>query len=49
MNSAISTKKRLFQLPHPYLILMSVMPLVVVLSWIIPSGEYSHFVNGATG
>lgn len=49
MNSATGKKKHSFQLPHPYLILMTVMLLVVVLSWIIPSGEFTRVANEATG
>lgn len=48
MKSALKQKRR-FELPHPYLILMTVMLLVVVLSWIIPSGEYTRVANEATG
>lgn len=44
-----AVKKKNFKLPHAYIILMSVMILIVVLSWIIPSGEFARVADEATG
>ncbi|MBB5263006.1 putative ion transporter superfamily protein YfcC [Catenibacillus scindens] len=41
--------KRGFKLPHVYIILMFMMLLVVILSWIIPSGAYERVLDSDTG
>ncbi len=41
--------KRGFKLPHVYIILLFMMLLVVILSWIIPSGAYERVLDEATG
>lgn len=41
--------KRGFKLPHVYIILMFMMLLVVILSWIIPSGAYERVLDSNTG
>ena len=41
--------KRGFKLPHVYIILMFMMLLVVILSWIIPSGVYERVLDSNTG
>ncbi len=41
MKSEAKKRKKL-EFPHGYIILMSVMLVVVVLSWIIPAGEYAR-------
>ena len=41
--------KRGFKLPHVYIILMFMMFLVVILSWIIPSGAYERVLDANTG
>ncbi|MDO5135052.1 MAG: AbgT family transporter [Eubacteriales bacterium] len=43
----MNKKKKAFQLPHVYIILMLVMFLVVVMSWLIPSGEFAKLEGGA--
>ena len=48
MKSEAKKRKKL-EFPHGYIILMSVMLVVVVLSWIIPAGEYARVVDPATG
>lgn len=48
MKSETKKRKKL-EFPHGYIILMSVMLVVVVLSWIIPAGEYARVVDPATG
>lgn len=42
-------KKKKWEFPHGYLILMTVMLIVVVLSWIIPPGEYARVIDSSTG
>lgn len=44
-----SKKKQEFRLPHVFIILMLVMLLVVVLSYIIPSGSYERITEETTG
>lgn len=41
----MSKKKKSLQMPHVYLILMMVMLMVVVLSWLIPAGEFGTMEN----
>lgn len=41
--------KKEFKMPHVYIILLIVMFIVVVLSWIIPSGEYGTMIDPITG
>lgn len=48
MKSETKKRKKL-EFPHGYIILMSVMLVVVVLSWIIPAGEYARVIDPATG
>lgn len=45
----MSEKKKGFTIPHVYIILMIVMLLVVVLSYVVPSGEYIRSVDPDTG
>lgn len=49
MSSQNTKQKRKFEFPHGYIILMSVMLLVVILSWIIPAGEYMRVIDPVTG
>lgn len=42
-------KKKKFTMPFPYLILLTIMVLVVVLTYIIPSGQYGTMVSEVTG
>lgn len=42
-------KKKGIEIPHVYVILMAVMLLVVVLSYVVPSGEYVRSVDPDTG
>lgn len=41
-----STKKP-FKMPHTFVILLAIICLAMVVSWIIPSGEYAREVNDA--
>lgn len=49
MNDKVVSKKKSFKLPHVYILLMSVMVLAVILSWIIPSGEFGRVLDPASG
>ena len=42
-------KQKGINFPHVYIMFMLVMLLVVLLSWIVPSGEYERIVNPDTG
>lgn len=42
-------KQKGFNFPHVYIMFLLVMLLVVVLSWIVPSGQYERTVNPETG
>lgn len=42
-------KQKGINFPHVYIMFMLVMLLVVLLSWIVPSGEYERNVNPDTG
>ena len=42
-------KQKGINFPHVYIMFMLVMLLVVVLSWIVPSGQYERTVNEETG
>lgn len=42
-------KRKGFNFPHVYIMFLLVMLLVVVLSWIVPSGQYERNVNPETG
>jgi len=42
-------KRKGINFPHVYIMFMLVMLLVVLLSWIVPSGEYERNVNPDTG
>lgn len=42
-------KQKGINFPHVYIMFMLVMLLVVILSWIVPSGEYERIVNPETG
>ena len=45
----MSTAKKRFQMPHTMMIIIAIMLLVVIASWIIPSGEYSRVEDPETG
>lgn len=49
MQTAVEKKKKDFKLPHVYILLMLVMLLIVVLSWIVPSGEFAQIKDPVTG
>lgn len=42
-------ERRGVKLPHVYIILMMVMVLIVILSWIVPSGQFAQIEDPATG
>lgn len=42
-------ERRGVKLPHVYIILMMVMALIVVLSWIVPSGQFAQIQDPVTG
>lgn len=42
-------KQKGINFPHVYIMFMLVMLIVVLLSWIVPSGEYERIVNPDTG
>ncbi|KAA0941655.1 YfcC family protein [Sporosarcina sp. ANT_H38] len=42
-------KRKGFNFPHVYIMFLLVMLLVIVLSWIVPSGQYERNVNPETG
>ena len=42
-------KQKGINFPHVYIMFMLVMLLVVVLSWVVPSGQYERVVNEETG
>ena len=42
-------KKRAFQMPHVFIILLLIMLFIVILSYAIPSGSYERIVDSATG
>lgn len=42
-------KKKKFAMPFPYMILLTIMVLVVILSYLIPSGQYGTMVSPVTG
>lgn len=42
-------KRKGINFPHVYIMFLLVMLLVVVLSWIVPSGQYERTVNPETG
>lgn len=42
-------KRKGFNFPHVYIMFLLVMLLVVILSWIVPSGQYERSVNPDTG
>ncbi len=46
--SETKTKKG-FKLPHVYIILLFMMLLVVILSWVVPSGAYERVLDETTG
>ena len=41
------TTKKTFKMPHTFVILLTIICFAMVLSWIIPSGEYTREVNAA--
>ena len=49
MNSTIKVKKKSFQLPHVFVILLILMTFVTVLAYIVPSGQFVREVDPATG
>ncbi len=49
MNTGKNLFKRGFKLPHVYVILLFMMLLVVIMSWVIPSGAYERVLDGTTG
>lgn len=40
-----NNKKKGFSLPYPYIIIFTIMILVVILSYILPAGEYGTMIN----
>ncbi|CAM5209372.1 YfcC family protein OS=Lysinibacillus sphaericus OX=1421 GN=LS41612_14495 PE=4 SV=1 [Lysinibacillus sphaericus] len=46
---SLKDKQKGINFPHVYIMFMLVMLLVVILSWIVPSGEYERIVNPDTG
>ncbi|HIU27135.1 MAG TPA: YfcC family protein [Candidatus Fimisoma avicola] len=44
-----NNKKKGFSLPYPYIIIFTIMILVVILSYILPAGEYGTMINENTG
>lgn len=49
MEGLKEKKKKSFKLPHVYVLLISVMLIVVILSWIVPSGEFAKIVDPTSG
>lgn len=49
MNENVKKKKKGFKLPHPYIILMTIMLITMALTYIIPSGVYDKVLDPATG
>ena len=41
--------KKGFRMPHVFIILLAIMLLIVVLSYLIPSGSYERIEDSATG
>lgn len=41
------TKKKAFKMPHTFVILLVIICIAVIVSWFIPSGEYTREVNEA--
>src|SRR5699024_4870792 len=41
--------KKGFRMPHVFIILLAIMLLVVILSYLIPSGSYERIEDSATG
>ncbi|MDO5300718.1 MAG: YfcC family protein, partial [Clostridia bacterium] len=39
------TKKKAFQMPHTFVILVIIIVLAVVLTWVVPSGQYARVEN----
>ena len=41
--------KKGFRMPHVFIILLAIMLLVVILSYLIPSGSYERIQDSTTG
>lgn len=48
-EKAISAKKKGFTMPHTFVILIIIIAIAVVLTWIIPSGEYARIEDPVSG
>lgn len=44
-NNSPLTKKKSFQLPHIYVLLFSIIVVCMILTWILPAGEFDRVVN----
>lgn len=45
----MKTKKKPFQMPHTYVILVAMLVVVTVMSYLIPAGEYDRMEDAETG
>ena len=48
-KSPLQTKKKGFTMPHTFVILVVIILIAVVLTWIIPSGEYARVEDLVSG
>lgn len=44
-----TTEKKLFEFPHPYVILLCLILFIAILSYVVPAGTYDRVVDQATG
>lgn len=49
MKTELEKRRRGIKMPHVYILLILVMALVVVLSWVVPSGEFARVQDPNTG
>src|SRR3712207_7617636 len=43
------TEKKVWRMPHGFLIIGSILVFVTVLTWLIPAGEFERVLDEATG
>lgn len=47
MNQATAVTKKRFQMPHIYVLLVSIIIICAIASWILPAGEFERALNDA--
>ena len=43
------TERKVWRMPHGFLIIGSILVFVTVLTWLIPAGEFERVLDEATG